>query len=496
MTKCSSYGYGGGIQLRTGKYTNVPIDVVFSHLVLSHNRASNGGGLSADLKSKVSIAILNSKFFYGVATGTVGGALIQALMTETYITIKDTNFVENSIISKKTSFIDNKPNESELFVDCGNGKEFVQITVSLLDSTILHTGAPSNQVVRIVNCANVNVLNTKLRMANQKFAGFVVNYFAVLRIINCQFEGCYNLPSVFLLQSRQNSFEITNSSFSNNTGGRSVITLHNVFLVVKNSNISDNSMTGITAIDSHIEFRRHNVIQNNHYTEGAGIVLSSSTTISVASGQLHMINNTADNHGGAILVTPVPDITLLLKNTHFVKCSMKFLHKNSLIVFSGNRAGKGGDDTYGAKLMNCKYNNKFTIVKQYFIPYVGQLNQTSRYFDTPLMKHFHFSNTDRLSSMSSDPIMVCFCNNSNLPDCSDRTPRHIQTYPGLEINTTIATVGYYGGTSPGVVQVSAQHAKLLHFYGQMRPPTVSSSTFSCRTHPQQQHWLISRWKVA
>ena len=82
------------------------------------------------------------------------------------------------------------------------------------------------------------------------------------------------------------------------------------------------------------------------------------------------------------------------------------------------------------------------------------------------MKHFHFSNTDRLSSMSSDPIMVCFCNNSNLPDCSDRTPRHIQTYPGLEINTTIATVGYYGGTSPGVVHVSAQHAKLLHFYGQ------------------------------
>ena len=60
--------------------------------------------------------------------------------------------------------------------------------------------------------------------------------------------------------------------------------------------------------------------------------------------------------------------------------------------------------------------------------------------------------------------MVCFCNIS--PDCSDRTPHHVQTYPGLEINTTIATVGYYGGTSAGVVLVSAQHAKLLHFYGQ------------------------------
>ena len=68
--------------------------------------------------------------------------------------------------------------------------------------------------------------------------------------------------------------------------------------------------------------------------------------------------------------------------------------------------------------------------------------------------------------MSSDPIMVCFCNTtSNLPDCSDRT-HHMKTYPGLEINTSIATVGYYGGTSPGVVLVSAQHATLVRYYGQ------------------------------
>ena len=67
--------------------------------------------------------------------------------------------------------------------------------------------------------------------------------------------------------------------------------------------------------------------------------------------------------------------------------------------------------------------------------------------------------------MSSDPIMVCFCNNSNLPDCSDRI-HHIKTYPGLEINTRIATVGYYGGASPGNVLVSAQHATLVRYYGQ------------------------------
>ena len=119
---------------------------------------------------------------------------------------------------------------------------------------------------------------------------------------------------------------------------------------------------------------------------------------------------------------------------------------------------------YGAILMDC--DAYYGDDRQHSISHVGHSNETSWYFDTPLMKYFNFSNTDRLSSMSSDPIMVCFCNTTtNLPDCSDRT-HHIQTYPGLEINTTIATVGYYGGTSPGVVKVTAQHSKLVRYYGQ------------------------------
>ena len=114
---------------------------------------------------------------------------------------------------------------------------------------------------------------------------------------------------------------------------------------------------------------------------------------------------------------------------------------------------------YGATLMGCYGRNGY-------VPHVGHPTETSWYLDSPLMKHLHFSNTDRLSSMSSDSIMVCFCNTtSNLPDCSDRT-RHMQTYPGLEIKTLIAAVGYYGGTSPGIVLVSAQHATLIRYYGQ------------------------------
>ena len=238
----------------------------------------------------------------------------------------------------------------------------------------------------------------------------------------------------------------------------------NNFINISDSTISHNNMTGITIIKNNgpiylstIFFSGRNVIQNNRNTdEGAGIRIKNTVQILV-SGTLMLYNNTANGHGGGIFVKQ-PILNYIVGSI----CTISFDNTFSSVIFSGNRAQKGGSDMYGAILMGC------TNGDDRHVQHIGQPNETSWYFDIPLMikKHLHFSNTDRLSSMSSDPIMVCFCNTTtNLPDCSDRT-HHIQTYPGLEINTSIATVGYYGGTSPGDVQVSAQHATIVRYYGQ------------------------------
>ena len=228
---------------------------------------------------------------------------------------------------------------------------------------------------------------------------------------------------------------ITNCTFSNNTGGgySAVIAIDcsnhdTICSTITNSSISDNNnLTGISITNSVVHFKGCNVIQNNKGTNGAGITLRSTDYIEVQ-GELRLYNNTADGRGGAILVKK----PLFKSQEALSLCTINFYDSSSKLFFSGNRAGKGGSDMYGAILMGC--DNVGSVVS-----HIGQSNETSWYFDTPLMKHLHFSNTDRLSSMSSDPIMVCFCNNSNLPDCSDRS-HHIQTYPGLEINTSIATV--------------------------------------------------------
>ena len=416
---------------------------------MSHSSATYYGGcLSLTLTNdvKTSLEILNSNFLNCSALENGGGVFISAHSTAS-ITFKNTEFVENTFSSGIINSF-----SSELVLICRTNND---VHFSLLDSTIIHTKA-SNSVLYVKYCSHVTVNNTQLTMANQRFAGFELENLRSVNISNSCFHGCYNLSSVLLVNSNV-YINIKNSIFFKNTNGRSVITFYESNSCITNSIISDNSMVGITALRCSIDFHGRNVIQNNRHTEGAGITLMLPGVITTYD-ELYLLNNTAENHGGAILVIPISKLFTLHEKNIVKQCSFDFFVDSS-ISFSGNTAGRGGDNVYGATLINCE------AVIANKAPYVGQQNETSYYFDSRLLKYFHVADTDRLSSMSSDPIMVCFCS-TDRPDCSDRTPRHIQTYPGLEINTTIATVGYYGGTSPGVVQVSAQNAKLVHFYGQ------------------------------
>ena len=481
MTKCcsvlSEIGGGGGIFLQVGtsllKSRFGPVRVVLSHLVLSQNSASDSysspaAGLGAVMNGNVSLIISNCLFFHGHAFDQGTGGMDFFVDTgRVVITIENTDLVENEgFLTSEISFDNFNSHDSSL---------------SILNSTITHTETPSLNGVSINGCcARVIFNNTRMRLTKQIESGLIFfdqswnsdafnqSSFNSLTMDNCVIERSQSGTALLYVSSI--AYLINNCTFSNNSGNQSVIIIDNNYLfdniftdycgIVSNCLISDNNMTGIVILKSahRLHFNGRNVIQNNRNTQGAGIVLMNNAYITV-SGELLLYNNTAVKHGGAILVIH-PLYNSQPANSH---CTMNLNGVTSSLIFSGNRAGQGGSDVYGAILMGCNatYDDSWHIIS-----HVGPSNETSWYFDTPLMKHLNFSNTDRLSSMSSDPIMVCFCNTTkNLPDCSNRT-HYIQTYPGLEINTSIATVGYYGGTSPGVVQVIAQHATLVRYYGQ------------------------------
>ena len=110
---------------------------------------------------------------------------------------------------------------------------------------------------------------------------------------------------------------------------------------------------------------------------------------------------------------------------------------------------------------------------------VGNKNDTSYYFDFSTLENyieFVFNNSNNLSSMSSEPIMVCFCDNFNnnfRPNCTNRTHPHVSIYPGQEVIVTIATVGYYGGTSFGTVLIDVQNLTLIS------PQQLQATTTTC-----------------
>ena len=477
MTKCCS-SYGGGISLIV-QTPLLELNLLFDNLKLSHNKARSiignsaigGGGMFVGLHGtgSVTLNISNCVFFNGTAVYFGGGMDISIAFRSANITIYNTVFVNNNaqFVSEIRAIIQ-APTRGPNFI------------ISMINSTINTEPYPAADygVVILGCCTKMMLTNTSMRFANVKVVGIAqigdsfVTIDSEMHMDSCRFIGSNEVPCVvYLTHVRTN---LTNCVFSNNScstvKGCSVVTLQQcgLYNVIRSCIVSDNDMTGITLSLTAVNFAGQNLIQNNRNTEGAGISLFSPAYI-IVDGELHLNNNTADGNGGAILVTRSsisislerPSLLLIfsiiLKN---FPCTVGFNDKSSSVIFSGNRAGKGGSDIYGATLMDCGNNGVY-------VPHVGQPNETSWYFDTPLMKYFNFSgNTDRLSSMSSDPIMVCFCNTTtNLPDCSDRT-HHIQTYPGLEINTSIATVGRYGGTSAGDVQVTARHATLVRYYGQ------------------------------
>ena len=461
MTKCcNAYSGGGGLYLETSLEFG-QANVLFNHLKLSHNKAFyTGGGIYANLQGNRDVTlVVNNCFVFNGTAKNCGGLSMLVTIQSAAITIQNTNFVDNY-----------GPFAGEIHVNIQSVSQSISIvTFFMVNSTVQTEKYTDYGVLFEGCCARVQLTNTSMRFANIRSIGFKqvgahnLDTYSWIHMDSCQFIGSTGVPSIVCL-SQLDETVISNCIFSNNTSDdndRSVVTVLQAGRTLFHScTISDNNMTGITLISAAIvNFSGHNVIQNNRNTQGAGITLFMPASI-IVQGELLLYNNTADKHGGAILVKQ--QFFFLLDKVLF--CTLSFKEAYSSVTFSGNRAVKGGSDMYGAILMGCK------IVKDAYntiqVSHVGQSNETSWYFDTPFTKHLHFSNTDRLSSMSSDPIMVCFCNTTtNLPDCSDRT-HHMQTYPGLEINTSIATVGYYGGTSPGVVQVSAQHATLVRYYGQ------------------------------
>ena len=379
------------------------------------------------------------------------------------VVIENGSFTEMSFIFLHQVYIIDFSGEELYVSSCYQG----QFNLMMSDSLIIHQGAatPAQRGVYIFTSGSdsetILLQNITMSLRNAFTQGLVLEIDSkgktasrtTVTIQDSHFDNNNNMKSVLRLSMKTN-LNITNCIFSSNNGDGSVIhaQLNDHDLLIENTTIESNLMTALAMWSGNVHFYGKNMIRNNRNKRGAGIYVIALSLIFLQTGsELIFLNNTADTVGGAIAVFENA-------GTGDVHCSV-LVSNNSQVIFSGNRAIEGGSDVYGARMIDCLDFDNNPVSRQ------GQPNDTSWYFDIQPARTMLFSNTDRLSSLSSDPIMVCFCNKSGLPDCSKRLLSHKSLFPGEEAVTEIATVGNYGGTSSGTVSIAAQNATLVRPYG-------------------------------
>ena len=195
LTKCCNNGPdgGGGIYLRSHKRFG-SATVLFSYLVLSHNTASHGGGLTASLHGgyRVTFVISHCRFFNGSAV-SYGGGMFFSVGVQSIITIQNTDLVENF-----------SPDYAEMGVGCPSSPQRPHIMFFMINSTVIHTETQTYSYygVMISECTQVILNNTRMKFANLYSAGLyrVGNTpHSWFTLDSCQFESCRNVPSILYL---------------------------------------------------------------------------------------------------------------------------------------------------------------------------------------------------------------------------------------------------------------------------------------------------------
>ena len=153
------------------------------------------------------------------------------------------------------------------------------------------------------------------------------------------------------------------------------------------------------------------------------MTLYSSTLNFVGGANVLFINNSAQDTGGAIHVEP--DLTRMPTLECFYQCN----NTHATLYFMSNSAESGGDNVYGTSLVDCEYT-----------------------WHQNCLRNATILNT-RKSSVSSDPIHICICDNEGQPQCrnSSFTNMSKNVYPSEKFTLPVAIVGADYGVTIGIV---------------------------------------------
>ena len=372
-----------------------------------------------------------------------GGALYIHCVRDTYITITNSAFTNNTVGRDGGGMY--------IYTDTGTHNDITITNSAFTNNIVGYDGG--GLVIATDNGAHNDIIITNSTFTSNTADGG---------------GGLY----IYTNTGTYNDITITNSACTNNAiagygGGLAIETYSNMDdCIIVNSTFANNHGSGILIDRVTVIFTEgHSIVANNSSpTDGGGIFLSDNSYLTTSNGgHVSFINNTANRYGGAIYSTDNDYTSLrskILYHTYLDQCTVYNLIS---ATFINNSAARAGDHLYGGVLTFC--NGLITDNR-----YLNYLLQCINVPDT--LKHA--PSVHPLSPVSSDPIVVCPCVNGTV-DCNITSLRR-EVYPGQVFNVSLVTVGLCGGVSPGTVVV--EHDEQINL---IYATTTDYTSTSCTT---------------
>ena len=255
-------------------------------------------------------------------------------------------------------------------------------------------------------------------------------------------------------------------------GGFSSITFQRGVVSLIEANSAE-SGGAIYTLDTSITLTGHQSFIGNSAQQGGALALLGNSKITIASPQnVNFINNRAESDGGAIFFADPISIRQCNKTDHtfnvgfcydptklhifpcsrLSSCFLEFelnFNDSHTLTFVNNTARRAGSILYGGQLDDCKLYLGGAIEDSCGNRIGGEFSENP--IET-LNVISYIDNEDTLTStIASDPLQVCFCDNG-APDCT--IERSVQTVTGRAFSLSLVTVGQGNFTVPSSVRVS------------------------------------------
>ena len=405
--------HAGGIYIYLD--TSNAIHILMKNVTMSGNSGYNGGNAALDYiaygNSWLSdITIHDCRFLNGLSRG-FGAGLHAAFIAVYNMTFSHNTIGNNTLVLHVTD--SHFKNNTAQKVGAGAYIQFHEsVEYETVANVIFNNSHFTKNYIQTVTGRGGSAVN----MINFRIPDYMPHHQPqyIVSFISCTFD--------------ENSAYVYDSY---STGSSAFYVEEIMFANVKDCFFRKNrNCSGISAVQSNLLLDGLIEISNNMAVNGGGIVLCEHSILQLSrSINVTIRDNIASQYGGGIY-TEGECLQAILPC--FFQLKNISNHPQKSVYLLNNRAGIAGSALYGGSVDNCYYYGPYSRNR-------GKI----------------FNNTFQIdpndsSSITSNPMRVCLCTETNSSDCNRRTVNRT-VYSGGQFHINAVVVGQRDGPVPGVL---------------------------------------------